>query len=338
MVIRSNSVALALLILVCAIWGIGFVVTEHALGKLSTQALNALRFAIAALSLIPLWLSLRHKEPVDDWLGLARGGLSLGFLLFIAFYSQTEGLRFTSVSNAGFITGMLVPLVPLISWLGFRQKITRAGWIAVCLSTAGLYGLTGGADTALNKGDLLVLIGAIAFASHIVLTGHYAQKLPIVSLSILQMLAVSLYSLFASWLFDQDPSKTLFSLDPNHWLQLLSPDIIGAFLWMGLLSTAFGFWVQTSCQKTLEAHKVALVFAFEPIFAHVAGAIWLDERLGLLGWFGAAAIIAGMLIAELGDRKSAKLHPVDLVAAPDPITAPLAEPLPEPLPNEKSEH
>ncbi|MFC6755383.1 DMT family transporter, partial [Halorubrum tibetense] len=146
--------------------------------------------------------------------------MSLGFLLFIAFYAQTEGLRFTSVSNAGFITGMLVPLVPLLSWLAFRHKITKAGWIAVCLSTAGLYGLTGGANTALNKGDILVLIGAIAFASHIVLTGHYAQKLPIISLSILQMLAVSIYSLLASWLFDHDPSKTLFSLNPEHWLQL----------------------------------------------------------------------------------------------------------------------
>lgn len=319
MIIRSNSIALFLLILVCAIWGVGFVVTEHALGKLSTQALNALRFALAALSLLPLWFSLRKKEPIDNVPALLKGGLSLGLLLFVAFYAQTEGLRFTSVSNAGFITGMLVPLVPLLSWLIFRHKVSNAVWLAVGLSTLGLYCLTGGANTALNKGDVLVLIGAAAFASHIVLTGYYAQKLPIISLSILQMAAVSLYSLIASSLFDDDPSKTLFSLQASHWQQLLTPDIIGAFLWMGLLSTAFGFWVQTSCQKTLEAHKVALVFAFEPIFAHIAGAIWLDERLGLLGWFGAAAIIAGMLIAELGDRKSAQLHPTDLVAAPSPL-------------------
>ena len=91
MIIRSNAFALALLILVCAIWGVGFVVTEHALGKLSTQALNALRFAIAACSLIPLWLTLKHKEPIDDMPRLLRGSLSLGFLLFIAFYAQTEG-------------------------------------------------------------------------------------------------------------------------------------------------------------------------------------------------------------------------------------------------------
>lgn len=319
MIIRSNNLALSLLILVCAIWGIGFVVTEHALDKLSTQSLNAMRFALAALGLLPLWLSTRHRQRSVPLAALLKGGLSLGLVLFIAFYTQTEGLRFTSVSNAGFITGMCVPFVPLLGWLLFRHRISKAIWVAVGLSTLGLYVLTGGADTTPNKGDVLVLIGAAGFATHIVLTGHYARTLPVISLSLIQLLAVSVYSLIASALFDSDPSKTLFSLDPQHWVRLFTADIIGAFIWMALLSTAFAFWVQTSCQQTLAAHKVALVFALEPIFAHIAGAVWLDERLALMGWLGAGAIVAGMLVAELGDRKAnAEIHPTDLVAAPDP--------------------
>lgn len=316
MVIRSNAVALALLVLVCAIWGIGFVVTEHALGKLTTQSLNTLRFALAALALLPLWWSQRQPAP---WQPLLKASAALGLLLFLAFYTQTEGLRFTSVSNAGFITGLCVPLVPLLAWLLFSQRISRPIWLAVGLSTLGLYLLTGGASQAPNKGDGLVLIGAVCFAGHIVLTGHYARKLPVVSLSLLQMLAVALYSLLASALFDQDRSMTVFSLQAGHWARLLSPDLIGAFIWMAVLSTAFGFWVQTSCQQTLDAHKVALVLALEPIFAHLAGALWLGERLGLMGWLGAGAIIGGMLLAELGERKAnARLHPADLVAAPEP--------------------
>ncbi|UTA46713.1 DMT family transporter [Simiduia sp. 21SJ11W-1] len=319
--IQSRPVATLLLVLVCAIWGIGFVVTEHALGKLTTQSLNALRFALAALSLVPLWLATRKARPrssLEGYGALWRAGLGLGLVLFVAFYAQTEGLRFTSVSNAGFITGLCVPLVPLLAWLVFKAKMTRAIWMAVSLSTLGLYLLTGGTASAPNKGDLLVLLGAAGFATHIVLTGHYARTLPAITLSLVQMLAVSAYSLLASYLLDVDQSKTLFSTQAEHWQSLLSLDIVLAFFWMASLSTAFGFWVQTSCQRTLPAHQVALVFALEPIFAHLAGALWLGERLDGWGFAGAAAIIAGMLVAELGDRRSAQLHPADLVAAPAP--------------------
>lgn len=317
--LHSTRFALFMLVLVCAIWGVGFVVTEHALGKLSTQSLNALRFALAALSLLPLWYwSGNRRAFAEHGKMLLGASAGLGFVLFLAFYTQTEGLRHTSVSNAGFITGMLVPLVPLLNWLLFRQRIGKHVLIAVALSSLGLWLLTGGAS-ALNKGDLLVLAGAVGYATHIVLTGHYARKLPVLALAMLQMVAVSVYSLIASAIFDADRSQTVFVLSVEHWANLLTPDIIGAFIWMAVLSTAFGFWVQTHCQQMLEAHKVALVFALEPIFAHIAGAIWLGERLTLAGWLGAGAIIGAMLLAELGDRKAnAKLHPGDLAVAPDP--------------------
>lgn len=317
--LQSTRFSLFLLVLVCAIWGVGFVVTEHALGKLTTQSLNALRFALAALSLWPLWyLSGNRQAFAEHGPMLLRASAGLGFVLFLAFYTQTEGLRHTSVSNAGFITGMLVPLVPLLNWLLFRQRIGKHVLAAVALSSIGLWLLTGGAS-ALNKGDVLVLAGAIGYATHIVLTGHYARKLPVLALAMLQMVAVCVYSLVASAVFDADRSQTVFVFTVAHWQHLLTPDIIGAFIWMAVLSTAFGFWVQTHCQQRLEAHKVALVFALEPIFAHIAGAIWLDERLSFAGWLGAGAIVGAMLLAELGDRNAnAKLHPGDLAAAPDP--------------------
>lgn len=317
--IQTKPVALSLLVLVCAIWGVGFVVTEHALGTFTTQSLNALRFALAGLSLVPLWWTVRKQARQCTLGSLLKGGLGLGLVLYIAFYAQTEGLRYTSVSNAGFITGMCVPLVPLLAWLLFKQRIGKSVWIAVVTATLGLYALTGGASAAPNKGDALVLLGALGFATHIVLTGHFARKLPVVSLSLVQMFAVSAYSLAASYAFDNNLEQTVFSLSADHWRGLLSADIIGAFLWMALLSTAFGFWVQTSCQQTLEAHQVALVFALEPVFAHLAGALWLGERLDALGWAGAAAILAAMLVAELGERRAnAQLHAVDQMAAPEP--------------------
>ncbi|MGK0445864.1 MAG: drug/metabolite transporter (DMT)-like permease, partial [Bermanella sp.] len=65
------------------------------------------------------------------------------------------------------------------------------------------------------------------------------------------------------------------------------------------------YWAQSVSQTLLAPHKVALIFASEPIFAHLSAAIFLDETLGVLGFIGAACIILGMVVSEMGDKQHA---------------------------------
>lgn len=312
MTIHSSRVALLLLMLVSFVWGAEFVLVDLAVAILPTHSFNALRFLIAALSLIPLlWLA---KEPVKaaQALPLLGAGLLLGFLLFIGFYTQTEGLRFTSVSNAGFITGLNVPLVPVIGYLLFRKHVGKHVWLGITAATFGLYLLTMGGDLVLNQGDLLVLACAFAFATHIVLTGRFVDNLPVVTLSIIQLAAVAIYSALAAWL-SPEPAFYYPESAPANWLEQISqPIIIWSLLIAGLLGTAYAFWAQSACQTILEPHKVALVFAAEPVFAHITAWIFLDEHLGVQGFIGAGLIIGGMLISELGDkRKQPHMEPLE---------------------------
>ncbi|WP_046018744.1 DMT family transporter [Marinomonas sp. S3726] len=295
----SARTAFFILFSVAFIWGAEFVLVDLAVAKVSTNLFNALRFALASLALLPLYFI--KKEVIDaDVLGrLFLAGFSLGFLLFIGFYAQTEGMRFTSVANAGFITGLSVPLVPVLAFLVFRQSASWNVWLGVVCATLGLYLLTVGDKLSFNQGDSLVLICAFAFAFHILLTDKFVTNLPIISLSIIQMAAVAIYSLIALMFTPEMINQETSSLSFNISI-LLDPIVLSGILVTGLLGSAYAYWAQSACQRHLEPAKVALIFATEPVFAFLSAWVFLGEVLGFKGSLGALLILAAILVSELG--------------------------------------
>ena len=312
MTIKTPRIALYILIFVSFVWGAEFVLVDITIEKLPTNTFNAIRFFLAGLALLPLFYFSKERQqalPVKPL--LISGGL-LGFFLFLGFYTQTEGMRYTSVSNAGFITGMAIPLVSLLGFIFFKKRPTLAVWIGIVVATVGLYFLTTGGEFSFNKGDIIVLVCAFSFAFHLIFTDRFAKNLPILSLSIVQIFAVAIYC-FVAALLSGDPLFYLVGSEPVIWYQhLSSPIIIFTILVTALLGTSFAYWAQTSCQQFLPSHKVAMIFASEPLFAHGAAWLFLGEHLGWLGLMGAGMIIVGMLISELGDKEHPPhINPLD---------------------------
>lgn len=311
--INNPRSAILALVIVNLIWGMGFVVVDKAIDVMAVNTFNTFRFLLAALCLLPLLLIGPSRKQTRDYsrLSLLKTGAGLGLLLFLGFGSQTQGMLYTSVSNAGFITGLCVPLTPVFAWLFFRKQIASSIWVAVITATAGLYFLTMGDKLEFNDGDILISLCAVCFAAHICFTDKYAKHYPVVLLSIVQLAAVGIYSAIAAGL-----GIGMSGDYPPLTEQLLNQAVIIGILFSAILGSAFAYWAQTSSQRLLEPHKVALIFALEPTFAHLFAYIFLDEHLGLQGWIGAGLIIAGMLYAEMGGKRKAKMQPLDQVAAP----------------------
>lgn len=312
--IHSARSAFIALVVVNLIWGIGFVVIDKAIDVMAVNVFNAIRFSLAAFCLLPLWFlgSSRHQPRDYSRLSLLKTGAGLGLLLFLGFGTQTQGMLFTSVSNAGFITGLCVPLTPIIAALLFKKKISSQIWVAVIAATIGLYFLTIGDKLEFNVGDILVSLCAICFATHICFTDKYAKRYPVVLLSIVQLAAVGIYSTIAAGFGIGMDGEYLPIME-----QLSNQAVLIGVLFSAILGSSFAYWAQTSSQRMLEPHKIALIFALEPIFAHLFAYLFLDEHLGLQGWIGAGLIISGMLYAELGGRRKVKIHPLDQTSSPD---------------------
>jgi drug/metabolite transporter (DMT)-like permease len=301
MTVTSPRTAFYLLLLVSFIWGAEFVLVDLSIEQLPTNSFNAIRFLVAAFAIYCIYIFSAERKLDKSYLKITITGLGLGILLFIGFYTQTEGMHYTSVSNAGFITGLCVPLVSVLGFLFFKNKTNLSAWVGITAATTGLYLLTVGDKLEFNSGDSLVLVCAFAFAFHII-TGKIVKGMPVLLLSCIQLLTVAVFS-FMGVMVSPEPFFYHLGQTPISAIEQLSKPIIWtSILITGVFGTAYAFWAQTECQKILKPHKVALIFATEPVFACMAAWFILDESLGTLGLVGGALILAGMVIAELGDK------------------------------------
>ncbi len=150
------------------------------------------------------------------------------------------------------------------------------------MSVVGLGFLTINAGFALNRGDLLTVVAAIAFAAHIVALGRFAPRHPVVSLTAIQILTVAVLGLASSAVFEG------FALPTASVI----PTLVGT----GVIVSAGAFMMHVAAQRVVGPSRTAIMLSLEPVFAAAIAAIVLGERLTPRGWFGAALIMAGVYV------------------------------------------
>src|SRR5208282_1807742 len=234
--LSSRTKAEILLVVTTFIWGSTFVIVKGALADASPFPFIAVRFILAGL--LMFWVMARGRLPRQALLP----SLLLGILLFAGFAFQTWGLVFTTPSKSAFITGFSVILVPLIS-LFHGYPLRGANACGAGLGLLGLYFLVLPSGIgAVNRGDLLTLFGAMAFAVHIVLVGTYTRRFSCRHLAPGQILVVGIIATLAVPLA---PSWTL------HWTGRL----VFALAVTAIFATAFAFSTQVWAQQyTPPAH------------------------------------------------------------------------------------
>ncbi|HEX9114960.1 MAG TPA: DMT family transporter [Anaerolineae bacterium] len=288
---RQLAADLALL-LVTMIWGGTFVMVKDAVAAYPVFTFLAVRFAFAAVALLPLALWRRRRAagpPRRDVprrrTPLATAAPLVGIALFAGYGFQTLGLHLTTPAKAGFITGLGVVVVPVVAAVFLRQRPGVLAWLGVAMATAGLAFLSWQPGAGINPGDALVFCCALSFAAHILLTGRFASRVDPLLLTLGQIVTVVVLSGVASLAFENPPP--------------LTSGVIFAAAFTGLLATSAAFGVQTLAQRFTTTTHTALIFAAEPVFAALFSFLLIGEALGPRQFAGCGLILAGMLAAEL---------------------------------------
>jgi drug/metabolite transporter (DMT)-like permease len=281
------------LLLVALIWGTTFVIVQKAIAFLEPYSFNSVRFFLASLILLLYILFFKRKsfskfKNKKLWIS----GLTLGFWLFWGYGFQTVGLLYTTSSKAGFITGLSVVLVPLLSYFFLKHKLNWQIGISSIISVIGLYLLTIGHSFSVNIGDGYVLLCAISFALHIVFTGKFASSFDALCLTVVQLTAVSLLSFITAMLTEN--WRGIFITD-----MIMKTEVASALLITSLFATALAFLAQTYFQTFTTPARVALIFAMEPVFAAITAFIMLNETLESKALTGCILILFGMILSEL---------------------------------------
>ena len=276
-----------LMLLTAAIWGSTFVAQQMGMDTVGPFTYTGARMLLGAALVAPLWWwrgGPFASVPLVPSQGVLGAGALLGLVLFTAINLQQVGLLGTSVSNAGFITGLYVVLVPVLMRLG-GAAVSRQVWVAVTVATLGMYLLSVKADATIAPGDWLQLGGALMWAVHMLLVGHLARRHDPLRLSVLQYLVAGVLSMLVAL------NRETITLDG-----VLQAS--GAIAWGGILSIGVAYTLQVIAQRDALASHAAVIYSSEGLFSAIGGWVMLNEQLALRGWLGALLICAAMVLAQ----------------------------------------
>jgi drug/metabolite transporter (DMT)-like permease len=272
-----------LLIFVTMIWGGTFLVVKYTVRLSGPFTYLALVYGVGTLTLALIFQQRLRRITRTELLN----GLVIGMFLFTGYALQTIGLQFTTVSKAGFITGLNVPLIPVFAFFFLRQRPAFTAIIGIVLSFLGLIliSLNNQFSVSLGPGELLILGGAVAFAMHVISISRFAPRVDAINLAITQMALTSLLS----FLVVPFAHETFIALPPVVWIIVLC---------MGIGDAALGVLAMNWVQQFISSTRASLIYALEPMWAAFFGYMLAGDRLSIVAWIGCACIFLGMIVGR----------------------------------------
>jgi len=286
------SKAECVLVLITMVWGVTFLLVQHALTSSGPMFFVGLRFAAAAL--IVSLFSIRSLRGIT--LFELKAGVFIGVSIMLGYGLQTIGLQSIPSSQSAFITALYVPFVPLLQWLVLGRRPGLMPSLGIVLAFIGLMLLSGpsGASLDFSPGEIATLISAIAIAAEIILISAYAGKVDVRRVTVVQLSTASILAFLMT-------IPTGETAPDFSWLLLASAVGLGAA--SAVIQVAMN-WAQKSVSPT----RATLIYAGEPVWAGIAGRL-AGERLPGIALLGAVLIVAAVIVSELKTKGK----------APDPL-------------------
>ena len=292
-----------LLLLTAMIWGTAFVGQRVGMDSIEPVTFNAARMwlAAAAIGLVAVLTGKKSdpqdKKPVSgltDTRDKAQerrkntiiGGICCGSFLTAASLFHQMGVVYTTAGKAGFITAMYMLLVPIINFVFFKKKNTWLVWTGVLVGVFGMYLLCITDGFSLTYGDTLVCICALLFSGHILCCDHFVQLGNPIRISAIQFATAAVISTIAAFVAEE-PS----------WQKIASAAV--PILYCGIVSGGIGYTLQMVAQRYTDPTIASLLMSLESVFAVIAGALLLGERMTARELAGCVIMFAAIVLVQI---------------------------------------
>ena len=278
------------------IWGFAFIAQSVGMDLIGPFTFQMVRCLLAVALLVPLSFLLdmgkcTMRESFEKWKNprLWKASILCGLALFVASSLQQNGLLYTDAGKAGFLTAMYIVLTPIVCL--FRgNKVSKATVFSVGIAVVGLYLLSCAGVSAINKGDLLIMGCALAFAVQINCVDHFCESLDGFRMNCIQALTVAVIS----------APCVAFSETVNMGNLLAC---WGPLCFAGILSMGLAYSLQIVGQKEIEPTAASLIMSLESVFAVLGGWWLLHERMSSTELLGCGLVFAAVIISQLPEKK-----------------------------------
>ena len=287
-----------LLMLTALIWGCAFVAQSVSMDYIGPFTFQSVRSLLGAAVLVPVFLILdagkkkagTYQAPTgEEKKTLLIAGIVCGCIMTVAANLQQIGIQYTSAGKAGFITAMYILIVPVLG-LFLKKKVPGRIWLCILIAVVGLYllSVTEG-FSSISKGDIYVLLCALAFSFHIMAVDHYAPLVDGVRLSSIQFLICGVLSGILMFLFEEPNLENI--------LNAAVP-----ILYAGIMSCGVAYTLQIIGQKYTRPTIASLIMSLESVFAVLAGIVVLREIPTARETMGCVLMFLAIIIAQLPSR------------------------------------
>ena len=285
---RKQFQADLMLMLVTLCWGVSYYLMDLCLVEMDPFTLNAYRFLVAFF--IAVALSWNKVKTVNKT--TLKYSVMVGIALVFVYMGATFGVKYTSLSNSGFLCALTVVFTPVFGSLFLKQKQDRKVVFAVILCLIGIALLTLKDDFSINKenlkGDLLCIMCAMAYAIDLLLTEKAVshEEVNAYQLGVFQLGVTGVCNLFLAIITEEPhlPGTT------TVWASML---------FLAIFCTGVAFVVQPIAQQYTIASHTGVIYALEPVFATIVAVIFANEILSTKSYLGAFIMMASIFVMEL---------------------------------------
>jgi drug/metabolite transporter (DMT)-like permease len=289
---------------ICAIftsilWGSAFVAQDMGMDFIGPYTFSVGRFFVGFLSLIPFFFIFEFKKIQKtniDKEKIIYFFFFLGFLLAVGQALQQISLLYTDVANTGVFTIMYVLVVPLISYFIFSKKMHWTIWPAVGFCIVGGLLLSELKNSSVRLGDTLSILSAFCWGAHIILIKKTIEyfNFPI-AIAMTQCLVGCLLLVLPMYLLE---APTLANILKDSY----------EILYVGILSSALGFLLQTYSLQNISPAPAAIIFSLEGVFAAIFAWLILDQFLNEIKILGIIFILTAVIFSQIIPIYDKKKH------------------------------
>ena len=287
----SKSTSMICALITTFIWGTAFIAQDTGMDNIGPLTFNFSRFVVGFITILPIALIFEKKKIVRE-ISLNsklfyKYLIFMGVSLFLGTFLQQASLQYTNIANAAFFTVFYVPLVPILLFFIYSNKVHWSIWPSIGLCVFGVYLLSDFSNSEVMLGDALVILCSLFWALHIIYAGKFMETFDIpIFYAALQALFVATLSLLFSYLFEEINLSNIL---------LESSSIIYA----GVFSGGIAFTLQMFAQKNIEEAPAAIIYSLEGVFAALAGWIILNQFLDLSNIIGCFLILIAVIFSQL---------------------------------------
>jgi drug/metabolite transporter (DMT)-like permease len=304
---RNIALSTSILTFTAFVWGMGFVAQRSGMENVGPFFFSGARMILGAATLFIVLAVMnaiqRARSSKASEVGAATkatarqlilGGMACGAILFFAGNFQQVGLVFTTASKAGFLTALYIVLVPILG-IFLKHKTHLNTWVSVLIAAVGLYFLCVTDGLHIQLGDIVILVGSLGWAMHVLIIDHFVSKfgqMDVLRMCALQFLFAGIFALICTPIFDG-----FFSTEPLSMTTIKAALI--PLLYAGIISTGVGFTLQAVGQRYAKPSTAAIIMSLESVFAVIGGMIILGERMSGRELLGCGLMFLAVILAQL---------------------------------------